>query len=140
MVYLGTSRDSAKIINDQIRTIKDEGRSLEAMHKVKEAAFLIKSLLLKGQIMRLAEEFKLSWEAKKATSGSISNGMIANLEKRILDGEAISMKVSGAGGGGFAMVFVTPELRTDLITRIENFGLTTQPFNFVRDGVISWTI
>ncbi len=140
LVYLGASRDSAKIINDQISSIRDAGKSLKAMHKVKSTALLIKALLLQGDIASLAKEFKLSWEAKKATSKSISNQMISNLENHVLDGHAISMKVSGAGGGGFVMIFVEPEFRIELLKQIEDFGLTIQPFNFVSDGVISWTI
>ena len=140
LVYLGASRDSAKIIDDQISSIGNAGRSLDAMHRVKASALVIKARLLQGNIMDVAKEFKLSWEAKKATSSSIANEAIIKLESRIISGPAISMKVSGAGGGGFVMIFVDPEFKIELIRQIERIGLAVQPFNFVSDGVISWTI
>ena len=107
LFFTGVSRDSAKIIQDQISSITSDNKSrLSAMHKVKTSAYKIKELLFKGDVLGISEQFKLAWEAKKSTSSSISNDHIEDIERMILSKGALSMKVSGAGGGGFIMIFV----------------------------------
>ena len=49
----------------------------------------------------MALGLKASWEAKKATSESVSNPSIEIIEDAIFKAGATSMKVSGAGGGRF---------------------------------------
>ena len=50
------------------------------------------------------------------------------------------MKVSGAGGGGFIMIFVEPELKLSVIKSLQNFDGNVVNFEFTSGGAISWTI
>ena len=109
LFYVGASRDSANIINDQINSINKNSNSLDAMHDVKLNAYKIKEYLLKADLKSVSDIFSASWEAKKRTSKSITNQTIDNIEKEIMSSGANSMKVSGAGGGGFIMIFADPE-------------------------------
>ena len=140
LLFTGVSRDSSNIIGDQINSVEDNNAALEAMHKIKETAFSIKELILKGDIVDVPAVFKSSWNAKKTTSEYISNSMIENLEKKIFESGAKSMKISGAGGGGFAMIFVQPEDKMDIIKALENDKFRNYPFSFTTEGVISWII
>lgn len=140
LLFTGVSRDSSNIISDQINSVEDNKVALEAMHKIRETAFSIKELILKGDITAVASIFKTSWNAKKVTSASISNPMIEHLEKKIFMSGAKSMKISGAGGGGFAMIFVKPEVKMDVIKALENDKFRNHSFSFTTEGVISWTI
>lgn len=140
LFFMGASRDSAKIINDQIKSIDSNKKSLTAMHKVKDNAFRIKEHLLKGDIEMMSKIFLDSWEAKKETSDSISNSEIENIEKTIMKAGARSMKVSGAGGGGFIMILINPEDKVSLKLLLETFSGKCQNFNFTNEGTISWTI
>lgn len=141
LFFTGASRDSAKIIEDQIKSIEqDDGSGLEAMHQVKESSYKIKELLFKADIPGVANEFKLSWAAKKATSSSITNQMIDALEDDILTAGATSMKVSGAGGGGFMMIFVKPENKIDVLNALEQHDGAVHKVQFTNEGVFSWSI
>ena len=141
LFFTGTSRDSAKIIDDQIKSIKeDDGTKLEAMHAVKESSYKVKELLFKADIKSVAKEFSTAWEAKKATSSSITNGLINDIEQDILTSGALSMKVSGAGGGGFIMIIVEPEKRLDVLKTLEKYDGRAHKFQFTDEGVYSWTI
>ncbi|EMQ4857684.1 dehydrogenase [Morganella morganii] len=141
LFFTGASRDSAKIINDQIRSIQeDNGSRLNAMHSVKRSAYKIKELLFKSDILGIAHEFRSAWESKKATSKSISNELIDRIESEILQSGALSMKVSGAGGGGFIMIFVEPEKKLDVIKTLQKFDGHVRNFQFTDEGVYSWTI
>ncbi|WP_196137732.1 dehydrogenase [Aliikangiella sp. G2MR2-5] len=141
LYYTGKSRHSAKIIDDQMKSIRGENiRRLEAMHNVKKSAFRIKEHLFKANIEELSQEFKLAWEAKKATSSSIANPLINDIENCVLNCGAKSLKISGAGGGGFMMVFVEPERRVEVIQQLKKFGGVIHKFQFTREGAYSWTI
>jgi D-glycero-alpha-D-manno-heptose-7-phosphate kinase len=141
LFFTGTSRDSAKIIDDQIKSIgDDDGQKLNAMHAVKESSYKIKELLFKADIEGMAEEFTIAWNAKKSTSSSITNELINNIESDILQAGALSMKVSGAGGGGFIMIIVEPEKRLDVLASLEKYEGRAHKFQFTDEGAYSWTI
>ncbi len=140
LFFTGASRNSAKIIDDQINSIKKDNNNLEAMHKVKKSSYRIKELLLRSDIIGVAEEFKKAWEYKKETSESISNDMINNIEDAVISAGAISMKVSGAGGGGFVMIFVEPEKKLDVIEVLNKYDGVVHKFQFTNEGAYSWTI
>jgi D-glycero-alpha-D-manno-heptose-7-phosphate kinase len=140
MFFSGVSRDSATIINDQINTLDTGGSALESMHLVKASAYRMKELLLRGDIEGMAVELKDSWKAKKATSSSISNSHIDELEHKITESGALSMKISGAGGGGFIMIFVKPEAKAKVVKKLSNLEGQVVGFNFNMEGALSWTI
>lgn len=141
LFYTGASRDSAKIIEDQISSLSNSStKPLEAMLSLKKSSYRIKELLLKGHVMELASEFKTSWEHKKRTSPSITNDQIDKIEQAIYDAGALSMKVSGAGGGGFMMIFVVPENKLDVERALSMFDGSIHKFQFYHKGCISWKI
>lgn len=141
LFFTGASRDSAKIISDQIKSLsEDKSKRLNAMHEVKKSAFTIKEKLFRADITGIAEEFKNSWIAKKKTSNSISNPLIESIELALFQSGAKSMKVSGAGGGGFIMIFVKPEDKLKIINTLQSFNGYVQNFHFTLEGAHSWTI
>ena len=139
LFFTGASRESAKIINDQVNSVKKGGSSLDAMHNIKQAAYKLKASLLRGNIDELAEGLKDSWIAKKATSSSISNSNITEIEKIITKAGATSFKISGAGGGGFMMILSKPEFKRAVIRSLNDLDGKVVNFNFTKEGVISWT-
>jgi D-glycero-alpha-D-manno-heptose-7-phosphate kinase len=139
LYYTGISRASAKIIEDQQLAVQnDNNSSLEALHFVKSSAYAIKERLLKSDIDGLIEEFRCAWLKKKETSTSISNPYIESIMTIAEDFGARAAKVSGAGGGGYMMIFVDPENRLPLVRKLnENGGMITN-FNFFDRGATSW--
>lgn len=141
LFFTGASRDSAKIIQDQVRSLNRLNTdALVAMHKVKETSYKIKELVLKGDIEGVIEAFRASWLHKKATSQSISNAVIDEIETAVMAAGAKALKVSGAGGGGFMMIFVDPERKLDIEHTLQDFEGTVYKFKFVDEGASSWTI
>lgn len=141
LYFTGASRDSAKIINEQIKSLEEKkGSKLEAMHRVKESAYKIKEYLLKSDIDAMSSTFLDAWRSKKETSSSITNPMIEEIKMEIFNIGAKSMKVSGAGGGGFMMIFVEPEKKHIVENKLKAFGGEVYKFQFVEEGAYSWTI
>jgi len=66
LFYTGESRSSDKIIREQQENTR-EGKKLpvEATHRIKENSYLMKELLLKGEIIQFARALGKEWENKK---------------------------------------------------------------------------
>lgn len=141
LYYTGQSRLSHKIIEEQIRNAaKNEGTPLEAMHKLKSDAVLMKECLLKGDIKRMATVLGTSWEAKRLISSAISSSAIEEIFEGARRNGAMSGKLSGAGGGGYIFFMVDPVRRHELIRFLKGFGGIVDNFGFTSQGAESWTI
>lgn len=118
LTFSGASRESAKIISAQSKSVNSGGKSLEAMHQLKTEATQMKEALLFGDINRIAAILQSGWEAKKRTSATVSTPEVERLFDIALNNGARAGKLSGAGGGGFAMFLVDPDSRPRLETII----------------------
>lgn len=141
LYYTQTSRESAKIIEKQIKnTTQNEGDSVNSTHIVKEQAFLMKEALLKNQLPLIGEILKTSWENKKKMADGISNEMIENIYQKAIDAGAIGGKISGAGGGGFMIFYCQPTKRYEVIHALNQLGGIVYPYQIVDEGLSSWTV
>lgn len=140
LFYTGQSRSSAKIIEDQSRAHNKDSASLEAMHQLKESASKMKELLLQGNIDGIASAVRDGWIAKKNTAKSISNANIEKIEADLVEAGISALKISGAGGGGYMMVFVDPKNRRHIEQRLSRFAGFLRPFQFSDEGSISWKL
>ncbi len=141
LFFTGVSRSSALIIDDQVKTTTSEDKKpLEAMHEVKKLAYAMKECLLKSNVDGMSELMKEAWNAKKSTSSAISTKHIELIEDRVLSAGAKSIKISGAGGGGFMMLFVDPIRRLEVERALKTFDGHIQPFRFTNQGTQSWTV
>jgi D-glycero-alpha-D-manno-heptose-7-phosphate kinase len=140
LFYTGQSRDSAKIIDQQIEAVRAQSTtSVEAMHTLKKIAVEMKERLLKNDLDGVAAVFRDSWAAKKKMADAISSRSINDAAEAALAAGAIGVKVSGAGGGGFMMIFVDPTQRADVQNALSSEGGYFVRFNFTEMGVQTWT-
>lgn len=140
LTFTGQSRESAAIISSQSQSVKAGGTSLEAMHQLKVEAGQMKEALLFGSIDRVADILRSGWEAKKRTAATVSTPEVEALFDVIMRNGAKAGKLSGAGGGGFAMFIVDPDVRPYLQTIIaEKTNARPMVCNLLVEGVTTWT-
>lgn len=140
LFYTGTSRDSGKIIEEQTKSTKNE-KSLEAMFEIKKQTTIMKEAILKGEFNKIAESLHQNWLAKKKTASVISNPHIEETYNFIMENGGISAKISGAGGGGFMMIWCDPKARYQLIKALKQRQEgKTKIVNFVDYGTQAWTL
>jgi D-glycero-alpha-D-manno-heptose-7-phosphate kinase len=141
LFYTGVSRESSNIINEQIRhTQKGDKKNIESMHEMKRQAILMKEALLKGDFEGFSSCLLNGWLAKKNAASSISNLFLDGLYQYALDNGAQSAKISGAGGGGFMMIYCNPCRRIGLINALKKKeGLVITP-GFTETGTQAWII
>ena len=141
LYYAGTSRDSATIIDDQIKnTISKLKKSMEGMHELKYFATEMKNALLMGDFNGLARSLKKSWESKKKTSSVISNPEIDKMYEFIMSNGGKAAKISGAGGGGFMMILCDPIERYSLVEKLKQTNGKVMLAQFTERGAQAWTL
>lgn len=139
LYYTGQSRESAKIIDEQIKAVKTEGsKSVDSMHELKRIAYEMKERLLKNDLDGVTGLFRDSWAAKKRMAVSITNSRIDQAADLAMEAGAKGVKVSGAGGGGFMMIFVDPPQKLDVQRALAGTDGHFVKFNFTQNGVQSW--
>lgn len=141
LYYTGTSRLSSKIIEAQSADIaKRDGKSLEAMHKLKEQAELMKEAVLKGNLDEIGPILDFGWKFKKMTSDAVSNPVIDEIYEAAMKAGSTGGKISGAGGGGFMMFYCPGNSRYKVIDALKVFGGEFRRFMFVEQGLYTWKV
>ena len=141
MYYTGTSRVSAKIIKKQASNFtKKSDKAIEAGHKLKEQAVMMKEALLTGHFEKLGGILDLGWHYKKQTASGITNPMIDEIYEAVKKSGATGGKISGAGGGGFMTIYAPGNSRYEVMKTLESFGGSIKRFTFTQHGLTSWTI
>jgi D-glycero-alpha-D-manno-heptose-7-phosphate kinase len=141
LYYTGVSRESAHIIGEQIEHAKrGDNKNIEGMHEMKRQAVLMKEALLKGDFRAFSQCLHNGWTAKKNAASTITNPFLNEIYEYVLDNGAESAKISGAGGGGFMMIYVDPCNRIKLIKALKKKeGVVLTP-SLTETGTQAWTI
>jgi len=141
LFYTGVSRESANIIKEQIQHAKEgSNKNIESMHEMKKQSVFMKESLLKGDFKGFSDCLLQGWLAKKNAAASITNSFLDELYQYAIDNGAQSAKISGAGGGGFMMIFCDPCKKNKLIRALkEKQGMVMTP-SFTETGTQAWTI
>jgi D-glycero-alpha-D-manno-heptose-7-phosphate kinase len=141
LYYTGVSRESANIISEQIEhTRRGDNKNIAGMHEMKHQAVLMKEALLKGDFESFSQCLLNGWKAKKSAASSITNSFLDGLYDYIIANGAESAKVSGAGGGGFMMIYCNPYRRFELIRTLKERGGLVLTASFTETGTQAWTI
>jgi D-glycero-alpha-D-manno-heptose-7-phosphate kinase len=139
LYYMGSSRLSSEIISSQIRNVEQgKDSSIEAMHRLKEQASLQKEALLRRDLPAFGRLLSFGWEHKKEMSEKISNPAIEAVYARCMERGALGVKVSGAGGGGFMMIYADGHRKFDILEGLKEFPGEVIRFRFVSHGAEAW--
>ncbi len=102
LFFTNTTRKSSQILEEQNKNISNK---LEFHHKIKNLAFDSVEALKKSDINKIGENLKINWQVKKELASNVTNNEIEKMYDDAMNGGALGAKISGAGGGGFLMVY-----------------------------------
>ncbi|HPS45771.1 MAG TPA: dehydrogenase [Bacteroidales bacterium] len=140
LYYTETSRLSSVIIENQQKNVREKNKkSLEAMHKMKEQAVMMKECLLKGNIDGIGEILNFGWKYKKQMADGVTNKLIDDIYNTAIKYGATGGKISGAGGGGFIFFYCPANRRFDVIDALKKFGGQAKRYDFTTNGLLTWT-
>jgi len=139
LCYTGGTRLSAKIIDSQVRNyVTGRKETVEAMDMLKQNAVDMKRALLTGRLDEFGELLASGWEQKKRMSDRISNAKIDEMYEEARKAGAIGGKITGAGGGGFLMLYCRFDRRHKVAERVERMGGKIVDFHFEEKGLQTW--
>lgn len=141
LYFTSSSRESAAIIKEQVSNVhKQDSKSIEAMHQLKEQARMMKEALLKGKLNEFGEILDFGFQQKRKMAHNISNDNIEKIYDAAKAAGATGGKISGAGGGGF-MIFYCPGNSSYAVKEaLLSFGGEVKKYSFTKYGLTSWTI
>ena len=109
--YTGVTRRSDSILNEQKNNIAERRAVLTEM---KQIAYTARQELIAGNVDCMGELLDASWQMKKRLASKISNGSIDEIYQTARRAGALGGKISGAGGGGFLLLYC-PYERQDAV-------------------------
>ena len=131
LCFTGFSRIASEIAKSKIENFKSRGNELNRMTEMVDEAIQI----LQDTKMPIEEVGRLlhqSWLCKRNLSDKVSTPEIDHLYEEAMRAGAIGGKILGAGGGGFLLLFVRPELQSNVRERLKH--LIHVPFEFENSG------
>lgn len=130
LVYTGIARTAADVAKSYVPELDSRRRQLRIMKEMVDEAIEI----LTGGVNLIAfgELLHEAWLAKRSLSNLVSNNEVDALYETALAAGAIGGKLTGAGGGGFLLLFVPPERQPDVLAALD--GCIHVPFEFESTG------
>lgn len=129
LFFTGVSRRADNILKEQKENIKDR---IAVLREIKKMVSEARKFLASGDFDSFGLLLHESWKLKKSLAGSISNGAIDDLYELARRNGAIGGKITGAGGGGFLLLYVPYEKQ--LSVRKALCELRELPFRLESDG------
>ena len=141
LFYTASSRESATIIKEQQKNVQQKKESsIEAMHQLKEQSRRMKEALLKGRLNEIGEILDFGFQQKRKMAANISNPLIEEIYDAAKKAGASGAKISGAGGGGFMIFYCPANTKYEVIKSLENFGGRHRGYQFVEQGLKTWSV
>jgi D-glycero-alpha-D-manno-heptose-7-phosphate kinase len=130
LFFTGLSRTASEIAGEQIKQTPTKKQELQRMHRmVDEAIHILNSGHDLSDFGRLLHE---SWQLKRSLTDKISTPDIDCIYDKAIQAGATGGKLLGAGGGGFILFFVKPELQQKVKSALNNY--LNVPFRFESSG------
>jgi D-glycero-alpha-D-manno-heptose-7-phosphate kinase len=131
LFYTGIMRTAEKVAKSYVEDLQAKKKQLVRMHAMVDEAIKI---LLEGHININDFGFLLNeaWQEKRSLSKMVSNPQIDEIYDTAISAGALGGKLSGAGGGGFLLLYVPIEKQPDIKQKLSR--LLHVPFSFEPKG------
>jgi D-glycero-alpha-D-manno-heptose-7-phosphate kinase len=129
LFYTGFTRTAGSILEEQKQNI---GQRLTVLREMKQIAQTARNELLGGNLDAIGYLLHESWLLKKQLASQISNTVLDDLMGAALKAGALGGKITGAGGGGFLLLYC-PYVKQAAVRKALG-KLQELPFSLEPDG------
>jgi len=130
LFYTGIKRTAADVASSYVIDIGSKKRQLRIIKDMVDESLTI--LNSGADLVQFGKLMHESWEAKRSLSAQVSNVEVDQLYDAARKAGAVGGKITGAGGGGFMLLFAPPERQKAVR---ESLGrLIHVPFSFDFNG------
>jgi len=130
LFFTGFSRTASEIAKEQIKQTPNKKRELTEMHRMVDEAVNI--LSGDSDLVEFGKLLHESWQLKRSLTDKISTPYVDYVYETATRAGATGGKLLGAGGAGFILFFVKPELQPRVKQSLQ--GLLNVPFQFENSG------
>jgi D-glycero-alpha-D-manno-heptose-7-phosphate kinase len=135
LFFTGSSRESTSILKHQRKSTEDQdGSVLQALHNIKQVAIDVQACLERGDLDEFARLLAYSWQEKRRLAPGLSTGFIDECYNLAMQHGASAGKITGAGGGGFLMIYCHEQAQDAVTRALEERGLKRMNFHFDHQG------
>jgi len=129
LFFTGKTRESIDILAEQKANIDQH---LAVLSEIKGLALEARKAIEEDALDEFGEILHRGWELKKSLASQISNPEIEEIYKAARKAGAIGGKITGAGGGGFLLLYCANGKQNDIRRTLGK--LRELPFRFQEDG------
>jgi D-glycero-alpha-D-manno-heptose-7-phosphate kinase len=130
LFYTGIARTAADVAKSYVADLESRRRQLRIMRELVDESI---DILASGTDLRaFGDLLHEAWEAKRSLSARVSNREVDALYERARAAGALGGKLTGAGGGGFLLLFVPPGQQGAVREALD--GYLHVPFEFETAG------
>jgi D-glycero-alpha-D-manno-heptose-7-phosphate kinase len=135
LFFTGSAHHSWTILQEQEESTRSgKGAAVEALHRVRALADRMLTALRRGDLTLFGSLLDEGWEAKRRISGRISNPRIDHLYDLARNAGALGGKITGAGGGGFLLLYCEHERQEAVRTALRTEGIQEMAFALDTNG------
>jgi len=121
LMYTGITRSADKILHLQSNNTKNNKETKKTIKEVIKLAKTLDDNLKNSSHKQMGELLDEAWELKKSYAHTVSHEDLDNMYKMAKEAGADGGKLLGAGGGGFFLLYVQPDLHKNLISKMHQF-------------------
>ncbi len=130
LFYTGIKRTASTVAETYVNGLDDKRRQLRLMKDLLEEG--LSTLKGGGDLSPFGELLHEVWQAKRSLSATVSNPEVDELYRAAMSAGAVGGKLTGAGGGGFLLLFVPPARQAAVRDALRK--LIRVPFRFEFGG------
>jgi len=135
LFFTGSSRESTSILKHQRKSTEEQDESvLQALHHIKQIAIEMQACLERGDLEEFARLLDYSWQEKRRLAPGLSTDFIDECYDLALRNGAAAGKITGAGGGGFLLLYCHEDVQERVTRVLEERGLKRMNFRFDHQG------
>ncbi|MGO9681705.1 MAG: GHMP kinase [Beijerinckiaceae bacterium] len=105
LYFTGLQREARSLLSHQVAAIQSDALTYTTVQRMADLAYEMRDILLSGDLDRFGLALHRGWEMKRGLSSQISNSSIDETYARARDAGALGGKLTGAGGGGFLVLY-----------------------------------
>ena len=129
LFYTGITRRADRILTEQNNNAH---KNIEILSKMKHITFEVRDNLRRGNIDIIGTKLHESWLLKKQLAREITNVNIDSMYQSARKAGAIGGKITGAGGGGFLLLYCHPCDQESVREALNQYQ--ELPFHLEQDG------
>jgi D-glycero-alpha-D-manno-heptose-7-phosphate kinase len=133
--FTGSSRNASEILQRQTQSSeRQEASVIEALQRVKVMANEVRQALERGDLRTFGALLDENWAQKKRFAAGITNPRIDQAYETAKDAGALGGKISGAGGGGFLLLYCEPDKQESVTRALDRHGFKRMDYRFDHSG------